>query len=221
MRVRAAPCRTVRVMTAGTTTTTTTDRGLPVRVALVALPALVLAGIGLLHPLHLTAAAATRWRDIHVVALFVFPLLGVPPWLLLRHRSRPLAGFAAVLGYVYAAGYTALDVLAGIGAGTLKVDGLGGQVDLYRPADALGRVGTVALLIAAVLTVTVVGLDRPLLTVPGSVLVLGAAISFLTSHIVAPRGVITMVGLAAGWTLLVLGAGRRARRPHPDRATGY
>lgn len=188
----------------------TSSQVLPL-VLLVGLPAVVLAVIGVLHPQHLTAAAAVRWRDIHVVALFVFPFLGVPPWLLLRRRSRSLAAIAAILGYIYAAGYTALDVLAGIGAGTLKVDGLNGQPNLYRPADALGRVGTVALLIAVLLTVVVVALDRPALTLPGSVLVLAASVSFLTSHIVAPRGVITMLVFGLGWTLLVLGAARGGR----------
>ncbi len=183
-------------------------------VVLVALPALVLAGIGTVHPRDLVAADAVLWRNIHVAALFVFPLLGVPPWLLLRGRSRPLAAVAAILGYVYAAGYTALDVLAGIGAGNLKVDGLGGQPSLYHPAAVLARVATVALLLAVLLAVAVVAVDRPALSVPGSVLVLAAAVSFLTSHIYPPRGVVTMVVFAIGWTLLVLGAAAgRSRLP--------
>lgn len=197
-----------------TTTRANSEPSVLPLVALVALPALVLAGIGTLHPMHLVAADAVRWRDIHVAALFVFPLLGVPPWLLLHRRSRSLAAITAILGYVFAAGYTALDVLAGIGAGNLKVDGRGGQSSLYHPGDALGRVGTAALLVAAVIAVAVTALDRPALTVPGSVLVLAAAVSFLTSHIFPPRGVITMVFFAVGWSLLILGAAR-VRGPHP------
>lgn len=208
------PCRSVRTMTI---VQANSVRSVLPLVVLVALPALVLAGIGTLHPLHLIAADALRWRNIHVAALFVFPFLGVPPWLLLRRRSRPLAAIAAILGYVYAAGYTALDVLAGIGAGNLKVDGRGGQSSLYHPGDALGRVGTVALLLAVLIAVGVTALDRPALTVPGSVLVLLAAVSFLTSHIVPPVGVITMVLFALGWSLLVLGTALRHDRPAAAR----
>lgn len=203
-----------------TTASTTRTRSVLPLTVLVALPALVLAGIGTVHPRDLVAADAVLWRDLHVAALFVFPLLGVPPWLLLRSRSRPLAAVAAILGYVYATGYTALDVLAGIGAGALKVDGLGGQPSLYHPAAVLARIATVALLFAVLLAVAVVAVDRPALTVPGSVLVLAAAVSFLTSHIYPPRGVVTMVVFAIGWTLLVLGSGRGgggrpAGRPRP------
>jgi hypothetical protein len=83
-------------------------------------PPLVLAGAGLAHPMHLTADTAGRWRDLHVLLLPIFPLLGLGPWLVIRRENPVLGTVAAILGYGYAVFYTALDVLAGIGAGSLE-----------------------------------------------------------------------------------------------------
>jgi hypothetical protein len=115
-----------------------------------------------------------------------------------------------VLGLAYACCYTALDVLAGIGAGQeTVVVGPGPWVSaLFGMADELGMPGVHAYLAVAVIggvTAVVVarGLAARTAAVVGAVLVVGGAWSFLTSHIYPPVGVATMVVLAVGWTTLV------------------
>jgi hypothetical protein len=184
------------------------------RILAVTVPPLALAVLGLFHPVRVEDAPE-RWRDLHVVALFVFPLLGGAPWLVLRDRFPRIATGAAVLGYVFAAGYTALDVLAGIGAGALAVAGSGGRGVLYQEADALAMPGLLAYLVAAVAAGVLTLRERPALAVPGAVLVAAGAVSFLTSHIYPPRGVLTMLALAIGWALLAAATRRRQRRDAP------
>lgn len=174
------------------------------------LPGLLLALIGLTHPMYLTSDTAMGWRTLHIVTLPLFPLLGIAPWWIARQHSRWLGVVCAVLGYVFAAGYTALDVLAGIGAGGLQLDngGSGKQV-LYDLADALALPGCIALLVASTLAagsvlIGAASMRLRLLAALGALLVVLAAYSFLTSHIYWPRGGLTMLGFAAGWTLLVL-----------------
>jgi hypothetical protein len=176
----------------------------------VGLPGLLLSLIGLTHPMYLTDDTAMGWRALHIVTLPLFPLLGIAPWWVARQHSRLLGVVCAVLGYLFAAGYTALDVLAGIGAGGLQLDngGSGKQV-LYDLADALALPGCIALLLASALaagSVLVAASSTRLRVLAGlgALLVVLAAYSFLTSHIYWPRGGLTMLGFAVGWTLLVL-----------------
>lgn len=198
--------------------------------AAVGLPPLALAAAGLWHPIYLTNGSAMRWHDLHVVLLPVFPLLALGPWLLARRNRRfgaVLGWLAGLAGYVYAAFYGALDVLAGIGAGTLQEHHLGGTGALFAQADRLAAVGTWSYLLATVVAV-VSGLDlaqararRPAHPVPGArltaavaaVLVVAGAWSFRSSHIFPPRGVLTMIALAIGWSALA--AVSRAARPGP------
>jgi hypothetical protein len=70
-------------------------------------------------PQDLTATSASWWTTLHVLLLPLFPLLAVSLWLLLRGIPGPVAWAARIAAYGYAAFYTALDVLAGIGAGEL------------------------------------------------------------------------------------------------------
>jgi hypothetical protein len=166
-------------------------------------PPLMLAGVGLAHPMHLTADSARSWRDLHVLLLPIFPLLGVAPWLVVRRESAVLGAVAAVLGYVYATFYTALDVLAGIGAGSLEQAGIdGGRSVLFAQADSLVRYGVWAYLAATILAAAVVFWRAGVAALPGSVLIIGGAWSFLDSHIFWPRGVLTMLALAIGWAAL-------------------
>jgi len=168
-------------------------------------PPLVLAGIGLVHPMELSAATAEMWRDMHIVLLPLFPLLALGPWLVVRRSAPRLAWITALLGYVYAAFYSALDVLAGIGAGGLQLGGYDGVGTLYRLGDALALPGTIALLLASLLA-SVVAIRRDgWVAAIGGVLVVVASVSYLTSHIFAPRGVLTMVAFAVGWAVLLVG----------------
>jgi hypothetical protein len=172
-------------------------------IAAVVLPPLALAIAGSVHPADLTAADALLWRNIHLVALWLFPLLGLAPWLVLREAHPRLAVVAAVLGGVYAVGYTALDVLAGIGAGALRLAGLQGEGVLFGLADAIAQPAVIAYLVASALAALATVATRRPVAVLGAVLVVAGAVSFLTSHIFPPRGVVTMLVLAAGWALLV------------------
>ncbi len=197
----------------------------PAALAAAALPPLLLAGVGLTHPLVLTPETAPWWRDLHVIGLVAFPLLALGPWVVVRGRGRLLEGVVIVLGLVYACFYTALDVLAGIGGGheTMTL-GPGPWVStLFTIADQLVVPGVYAYLATAVIGGVTAILVTPgagrAVAVVGTVLVVGGAYSFLTSHIYYPVGVLTMVVLAVGWTALaaVVPEARRSVRSSPRR----
>ena len=109
-------------------------------VAAAAVPPLVLAGIGVSHPHVLAPETATWWRDLHVVGLVAFPLLALAPWVAVRGHGRVLEGVMIALGLVYAAFYTALDAIAGIGGGatTLRVYAAWVGESDRRAAELLG-----------------------------------------------------------------------------------
>jgi hypothetical protein len=198
----------------------------PVALVAAAVPPLLLAGLGTTHPTMLTPESAPWWRDLHVIGLLLFPLLALGPWVVVRGRGRLLEAVVVVLGFVYACCYTALDVLAGIGAGQeTVVVGPGPWVPaLFGMADRLVVPGVYAYLASAVLagvTAVVVarGLPARAAAVVGTVLVVGGAWSFLTSHIYPPVGVATMVVLALGWTTLaaVVPPALSSTPPRPSR----
>ena len=178
----------------------------------VALPALVLGTAGLFHPAHLTAADAERWRNIHIVALPLFPLLALGPWLLARRMHRLGGMVALLLGYVYACFYTGLDLLAGAGAGALKLEGSEDLGVLFRLASPMEWVATTAYLACTVLACALVLRRAGLAAVPGALIVVAASVSFLDSHIFWPRGVLTMYALAVGWAALAV-----VGQPTPQR----
>jgi hypothetical protein len=171
----------------------------------VAVPPLVLAGLGLLHPSYLTDDSAATWRNLHIALLPIFPLLALAPWIVVRREHRLLRWAVVVLGFAYAVFYTALDVLAGIGAGALQAAGGHDLTSvLFTNANDLAFFGVWAYLVAAA-TAAAVALGRAgALAVPGSLLVVGGGWSVLSSHIYWPRGGLTMLALALGWAALVL-----------------
>ena len=174
---------------------------------LVAGPPLLLAGLGLPHPAHLTDGTADTWKNLHIILLPVFPLLALGPWLLTRGEHRAIRWAAIALGYTYAAFYTALDVLAGIGAGALQQAGAVDQKRfLYAEGNDLAEYGVYAYLLAAVLAAVVALRRARLAALPGAVLVIAGAVSFLDSHVYWPRGGLTMVVLAIGWAALAIAA---------------
>lgn len=190
-------------------------------------PAVALAVAGAFHPRDLGPATAVRWTDVHLVALPLFGLLGLAPWLLLRRRNRVVGLVGAVLAWVHAAFYTGLDVLAGIGAGTLQERASGAGVgEMFSRGDQLARVGTAAYLLLTVLAAASVVAPGPAdrvgapgrvgtVAAVGAVVVAVAAVSYLSSHIWWPRGGLTMLTLGAGWAVLVL-ATMPSRRGGPD-----
>ena len=173
----------------------------------VAGPPLLLAGLGLAHPAHLTGGTADAWKDLHVVLLPVFPLLALAPWLLTRGEHRAVRWAAIGLGYAYAVLYTALDVLAGIGAGALQQAGAVDQKRfLFAEGNDLADFGVWAYLLSASLAAAVALRRSRLAALPGAVLVVAGAVSFLDSHVYWPRGGLTMVVLAVGWAALAVTA---------------
>lgn len=180
---------------------------------LLALPGLVLAGAGLLHPHALSYDSAQRWTVLHLAGLFVFPLVGLALAMLVRGRMDAVAWVVRLTAYVYATAYSALDVISGIGAGWATWR-LGPDADrpdavrhLFEIGGRLGEVGSWALIVST----GVVALDAlrrlRLAALPGLVLLPGAWLVHV-GHIFAPTGVAGMVllGLGTGW--LARAAGR-------------
>lgn len=187
-------------------------RRLALTIVAVTVPSLVLAAVGVTHPTELDATSAGYWRDLHIGILAVFPLLGFAPWLIVRGRSLVVSWIAGILGFVYAAFYSALDVLAGIGAGGLEHEGMHEAIGTaFHLGDALGLVGSVALVAACVFTgvwsVRTIGLAA----IPGALLALVGSLVFLKWHIFFPYGVIGQLLLAAGWAWLVVARHRAGR----------
>ena len=161
---------------------------------------LVIALLGLTHPAHLTFDDARRWRDLHVVLLPLFPLLGLGPWFVARAVDRTYGSVAAVLGYVYACFYTALDVLAGIGAGGLKLaHDRGGFGVVFGLASDLGQVGSIALIAASALACGCALRVAGWTAAPGTALVLAGDFGFMQEHVYWPGGGLSMLAIAAGW----------------------
>lgn len=190
----------------------TSDR---IRLAvLFALPGLALAGAGLFHPHSLTADSAGRWTSLHVVGLFVFPLVGLALAALVRSRVDPLAWGVRVTAYVYATAYSALDVINGIGAGyvTGRLGEGAARPDevrsLFSIGGRIGEVGSWALIACAVLVAADAVRRSGWAALPGFLLVPGAVLVH-QDHIFAPTGVagMALIGLVTGW-LAVLERGR-------------
>jgi hypothetical protein len=180
--------------------------------AALALPPLVLAIIGSTHPHHLTAASALYWRNLHVITLPIFPLLGFAPWLIARfRRNLAISWVAAVLGFVFAVFYTGLDVLAGIGAGGLKLDGMGMATStVFGLGDDLGKIGAIALIAATVFVGIVSILQVGRTAILGSLLAFAGTVCLYQDHIFFPVGVIGQLSLAVGWVALVVALRRAA-----------
>ena len=192
-------------------------------IGLVTVTPLGLAVVGLFHPTGLNPSTAHMWATMHIWLLPVFPLLPlgliVPLW---GRPTRNVAGVATVLAWLgaaaFAALYTGLDAVAGIGAGTVELErepwqDVGPSIAaLFRTADSLGHAAAYALT-AAVLAASVALVTRhgwPVLA--GTPVLVVCTYSFYDSHIFYPRGVLTMVGFAIGFALLAWPVLRGVRR---------
>ena len=115
-----------------------------------ALPGLVLAGFGLLHPGYLDASDGPRLVDAARLADPGVPAdqrgdLGAAA----RRSGGRWPWLARVAAYAFATFYTGLDVLAGIGAGLVTDVQQGGSPAvgrLFEIGDRLGETGVLALL---------------------------------------------------------------------------
>ena len=173
--------------------------------AAVGVPPLILAAVGVTHPSQLNADTAEYWRDLHIGILVVFPLLGFAPWLLVRGHALWLSWAAGILGFVYAAFYSALDILAGIGSGGLEHAGHHDAIGVtFALGDGIGLVGSVAYVAACLLVGGFAVRMSGLRALPAALLVAVGSAMFLAEHIFFPWGVIGQIALAAGWVGLVV-----------------
>lgn len=166
-----------------------------------ATPGIVLAVAGLFHPRALAPSTATLWWNLHVVLLPLFPLLAVALWVLLRGQRGVLAWLARIAAYGYAAFYTALDVLAGIGAGYLVDKAQGGSQeanDLRSLGNDLGMIGSWSLLVAAALVGVLLVRRDGRAALPGAVILFGGAANFLHGHIYWPSGGLAVLAIGVG-----------------------
>lgn len=173
-------------------------------------PPIVVGLVGITHPQQLTQDASLYWRNLHVVFLPLLPLLALGPWVVANSVDRKLGHAVAALGYVYACFYTALDLLAGVGAGALKSADADGVRVLFDLAADLGQVGSVAFIVATAVAAGCALSAARLRAMPGSILVLAGAYGYMEEHVYWPGGVASMFALATGWGLLLL-AIRRAK----------
>jgi hypothetical protein len=80
-------------------------------------------------------------------------------------------------------------------------------LDLIRLGDQLAVVGVTGFLLASLATATLLVRRDRLAALPGSALLVGAALVFLHSHIYWPVGGLAMLGAGVGCGLLEVGAG--------------
>ena len=189
------------------------------RVAVVALPGLVLAGFGLVHPAFLGPSTAVAWWQLHIPLIPLFPLLAAAVWVLLRGERGVVAWAARVAAYLFAGLYTALDTISGIAAG-LATERLGDSPvvgDLFSVGDPLGHAGVWCLAVATVLAAAVLARRDGWGVLPGTLVALVAAWGFYRFHIFSPYGALSMLGYAVGFGLLAA-ARRTAAVPAPEPA---
>ena len=173
---------------------------------LLALPALSLAGAGFLHPHGLSYETSYQWSSLHVPGLLAFPLVGASLAWLVRGRNDPLAWVVRLTALIYAAFYSALDVINGIAAGYVthrlgpdvpRPDEVRYLFDIGRPLGDIGEWG----LIACCLAVAVDQVARHRWAgLPAIALVLGAWF-VRGDHIFTPIGVVGMaiIGAVSGY----------------------
>ncbi len=183
--------------------------------AVVAVPGVVLAGFGLIHPAFLDETTAMAWWQLHIPLIPLFPLLAAAMWLVLRGVRGPVAWVARVAAYLFACLYTALDTISGISAG-IATERLGGSqavLDLFAVGDELGHVGVWCLAASTALAAAALFPRDGLRVLPGTAVLLVAAWAFYRFHIFTPYGALAMLGYALGFALLAA-----ARAPERETA---
>lgn len=181
-----------------------------------------LAVLGLTHPSDLTPSTAIYWRDLHLIALPIFPLLGTNLWWLLGSANDAASWLARGAAFVYIIFYSALDVLAGIGTGAVVATASGADVsaatsELFAQGNDLAGIGVLAYLLGVLLTSALLVARFGRTAAPGAALLVAGALVFLDSHIYFPEGVSAMLATAAGCGWLQWA---RLRSPSPVREAG-
>ena len=178
---------------------------------LVALPAIACALVGLTHPMDLTAASGEYWRNMHIVLIPIFPLIGLAPWLIARRAGVWFGRAGAVLGYGFATFYTALDILAGVAGGALVMAGDSEATGaVFGIGRILANVGVVSLiagcLVAGVAAFRVAGIAA----LPGALLATAGAVLVQPGHVYLGLGTIAMALLAGGFVAMAFAVTRPA-----------
>lgn len=169
------------------------------RTLLVALPGLVLAGIGLTHPHHLDATTAQWWRDMHIILAVIFPLLGAAQWVLLEDTPAYVRYPARLVTFGYAVFYGALDALAGIGGGAMTLNNAReAAAPVFKIGNQLGHVGAWCFFAASAAIAVCALIKYRLKAIPGAAFLLIGSYLFLDSHIYWPKGVIACTCIAIG-----------------------
>jgi hypothetical protein len=158
-----------------------------IRYVVVAVPPVALAVLSLLH--------------LPAVALWIFPLLAIAPWLVIRGFDAFLTWLTAILALVYAFFFTA------------SVAGL------FGPAASSGYIGSAAFVAACAITGLAMFRRYGGRTVPGSVVVVIGSYLFLQGHLAVPVGFAGQVLIAIGWCAVLFGASRSTERPAPTAET--
>lgn len=177
-------------------------------IAVVTVPPVALAGIGLSHPTLLTADSAPWWTTMHFILMPLFPLLGVAIWVLSRDDKTAIGWGGRVAALIFVPFYTALDAISGIAAGTVTRAGADptSQIvtSLFAAGRPLGYIGSYAFFVAVILVLASAwrsGTRGWLFFVAAGVALISAYL-FTTSHIYFPKGVIAMIGIAASFAAL-------------------
>ncbi|GGU20129.1 hypothetical protein [Lentzea flava] len=171
------------------------------RTLLVALPGLVLAGIGLTHPHLLDATTAGWWQNMHIILAVIFPLLGAAQWVLLADTPKLVRYPARVAAFGYVVFYGALDALAGIGGGAMTLANGGrsaADAPIFKIGNQLGHVGAWCFFAVSLAIAVCVLLKHKVKAIPGAVFLLIGSYLFLDSHIYWPKGVIACTSIAIG-----------------------
>jgi len=183
--------------------------------ALVVVPLALTLGVGLTHPVSLNASSAAWWRNLHIILLPVFPLIGAGPWIVSRGSAKPWRWIAGVGGFLFAVYYTALDALAGIAAGSVQLAGHPeAKSSLYAIADVFGPIGAFGLAVAWAAATIGVMRASGVRAVPGALAVVGALLVW-KSHVYFPVGTLGLALLLAGGIVLaVLSRAPASARAH-------
>jgi hypothetical protein len=177
--------------------------------AAVVLPTLLTLIVGLTHPAYLAASTAEWWRNLHIILLPVFPMIGAAPWIVSRSTAPPLRWIAGLGGFLFAVYYTALDVLAGIAAGSAQLAGHPEtKSSLYAIANVFGPIGAIGLAVGWAAATLGVMRGSGLMALPGALAVVGALL-VLRSHVYFPIGTLGLVLLIVGALVLALAPPRK------------
>ncbi|WP_045312829.1 hypothetical protein [Lentzea aerocolonigenes] len=169
------------------------------RTLLLAVPGLILAGIGLTHPHHLDASTAQWWQNMHIILAVIFPLLGAAQWVLLEDSPKLVRYPARLAAFGYAVFYGALDALAGIGGGAMTLNGgRDAAAPIFRIGNELGTIGAWSFFAASIAIAVCALLKHKLKAIPGAAFLLTGSFLFLDSHIYWPKGVIACTCIAIG-----------------------